>query len=461
MKGMANTDMINGQTPVTDDELFHHGILGQKWGVRRFQNDDGSLTAAGRKRYSTDIKGQKERVRAAQQETKQLKRKVYAETLKHSFTRPKSAENYKKSFDSLNWEKRKLSDEKTKAVLNNSSGKKSKHRLALEQKYIEKGMTPEEAEVAAYKRIRTERAIAIASGTTLAAAAAFVAYKHWDLNADKILKNVELKNISDTDQLDVSRQFFAAYKKRDVNQYLGMYGGDDVVLKGKGVFQSTIGINGNLKVAGRKTAAEMLSKMAAKDPSILAAIKNDMSAYSSEAGMMREKGGELYNRAKKDIDRGKVTKNVYDLINRMQTSGGQFSQVGGRLKSELTKAGYDAILDVNDKKYGGYDTKSPLIVFNGGAKAAVKGVRQIGGTELKEAYDSEKAKWTARQYVKLYAKTYLPQAAEMAAVGAGTAGITKAVAAKKRNRIVADYRKEHPDTKLSYNQIIDNYYKSK
>ena len=33
-------------------ELYHHGIKGQKWGVRRFQNTDGSLTAAGKKRYS-------------------------------------------------------------------------------------------------------------------------------------------------------------------------------------------------------------------------------------------------------------------------------------------------------------------------------------------------------------------------------------------------------------------------
>ena len=33
------------------DELYHHGIKGQKWGVRRFQNEDGSLTSAGRKRY--------------------------------------------------------------------------------------------------------------------------------------------------------------------------------------------------------------------------------------------------------------------------------------------------------------------------------------------------------------------------------------------------------------------------
>lgn len=32
-------------------ELYHHGIKGQRWGIRRFQNKDGSLTAKGRKRY--------------------------------------------------------------------------------------------------------------------------------------------------------------------------------------------------------------------------------------------------------------------------------------------------------------------------------------------------------------------------------------------------------------------------
>lgn len=35
---------------VYTDELSHYGIKGMKWGVRRYQNADGSLTAAGKKR---------------------------------------------------------------------------------------------------------------------------------------------------------------------------------------------------------------------------------------------------------------------------------------------------------------------------------------------------------------------------------------------------------------------------
>lgn len=37
-----------------NNTLYHHGIIGQKWGIRRFQNRDGTLTSAGKAHYGSE-----------------------------------------------------------------------------------------------------------------------------------------------------------------------------------------------------------------------------------------------------------------------------------------------------------------------------------------------------------------------------------------------------------------------
>ena len=56
--------------------LCHHGIKGQKWGVRRFENEDGTLTEAGKKRYY-DSNGRLTRKGAKSEHWKKKRNKMY------------------------------------------------------------------------------------------------------------------------------------------------------------------------------------------------------------------------------------------------------------------------------------------------------------------------------------------------------------------------------------------------
>ena len=102
---MSNYILYNG-------ELYHHGIKGQKWGVRRYQKADGSLTTAGKKRYDVDTpttrrtpapaKSTKAKVQAANKKSMDIRDAIKAEVDSKKY---KSAEERAKAADELYREK--------------------------------------------------------------------------------------------------------------------------------------------------------------------------------------------------------------------------------------------------------------------------------------------------------------------------------------------------------------------
>lgn len=64
---------------MSEYELYHHGIKGMKWGIRRFQNKNGRLTDAGKKRYSDDARRSKELSKKSRDEMSNAELRQYNE----------------------------------------------------------------------------------------------------------------------------------------------------------------------------------------------------------------------------------------------------------------------------------------------------------------------------------------------------------------------------------------------
>ena len=397
-----------------EDELYHFGVKGMKWGVRRYQNEDGSLTSLGKKR------------------DKMLSDRKTAK--KHSTT---------SNMVKAEYSRREFEDAKTRLKLENQK-KKSKRQQDLEKKYIDQGFAKNEAEIKAYNRAKTETILKVAGGIALASAAAYVAYKHYDKVTDRVFeKGSKIGRLTNDGSEPTNRAFYGFVNKHDKDRYEGLYG---KTLGANGtVYRKAMRAAGDINVASPESARKVLKNMFDTDKQSFDVFKKNIDAMASVVPPTT-KQGKLWRKAKQELDSGKIGDNTYKAFNTTLVLHTKEQQpINDKFYSAMKKAGYGAIRDVNDKENSGYFAKNPLIVFDTD-KINVEGFTKLGNDHIDSMF--------AKEQGKIAAHTLANQYGPIGAAFATSIGAMKLVKRSNETKFVENYRKRHPESTLSNNEIL-------
>ena len=364
-------------------ELYHFGILGMKWGVRRYQNKDGSLTNAGRRHYYGDASVARAHSKYQQSRINRKAAKIWKRNARMKAIIPtkKNKEAYEKTKIKFQTAKdkeyRSEFEYKTKReaarirAKNIEFKEKSKYRQKLEAQYKKLGLSAEDAQAAANKKIRTEKILAASAALTVAACAAYAYNKHRKNKIDGIIKAGEaLQRIEMQDTGGKLHEvFYVAKGKHDMNRYKGLLGKQRHEAFGQAYLMKLEAVS-DIKVASKEKARKAFGDL----------MNNDKD----------------FRRSFGFGDRSFTTKEInkmYETFNRQIVDRSMPQDSVNKFYDKLKSAGYGAIQDVNDMDYSGYKAKNPLIVFdNAGGKISVKDVTKMDPNGMGKAYAKEMMK---------------------------------------------------------------------
>lgn len=285
-------------------ELYHHGIKGQKWGIRRYQYADGTYTPAGRKRYSVSQSSSN-----AQRVTTMMSMKV-------------------------------------KDVVNTARTQVTGRQYV--DTYLKRGTT--------FARIQTSK--------EFENFAFYATYKKAD--SDKYMglfgknltsrANGEAKRAEKTANASGSEADAATAKQlRDRANNMKVY-------------QLKLETTKKLKVPSDENASDItanLLKDSEFKKNVVASIEDSKEKMRRPTQQVLFK--QAQNALNKDPSKMTTSEKVavYKALNLSLTNHNQ-QEVAAQAKfySELKKKGYNALLDYNDKDYSSYHAKRPMIVFD-------------------------------------------------------------------------------------------------
>ena len=377
-----------------------------------FKNKDGSLTPAGRRRYDDGIND--------------------------------------KQYDKADVKKQTKSNEKTYKIPKN----KSLHRLQLEEKYRKQGLSQEQAEQQAAKRIRTEKYVAAAAAVTVASCVAYTKYKGY--TSDKIFEtNTEFQRImklAENAEIRQGRQYLAVDKKDKV-KYKGLLGSSfETQIKAQNkinevfnekavkeaIYDVTVKNKDTVKVASRKRAEDAFMKLYNEDSEFRKALQERAKETTEEMGFLKPFSKKL---GEGKLEKHQLRKYGYDIFNTLLVDNDKRSTSNAnKFYDALRKQGMNALEDINDKKYSGYNAKMPIITFDGNFDY-VK--REMSKSEIMSNNKKATDMITRPALIK---------------GGAAFIGMYAAVPIISKMAVdkgVLKYKEEHPNTEMSDAEIRD------
>lgn len=228
-----------------DDELYHHGIKGMHWGVRRYQNRDGTYTSKGLQRRSNK----------------------------------------------------------------NGVGKKlSKYYTSVQvSKYKDHGLDSKYARYKAEEKKQKLKKVAIVSGTAVAITAGVLTARYIGKNYidDTIKAGTTIQTLSkDPDRLaftKVGQQFYTNYRNSDKRIYEGLFGvdGRDALGNIRGKYAITAKAKENVKIASPYSGKKAFKELLNKDPDFRKSVMDLENTLKNEHPKLRryKSGYDFFNAA--------------------------------------------------------------------------------------------------------------------------------------------------------------------